>query len=311
MQKPTRTASWSLLIDGVPGGLRLRRARTPWRRLIGFWPTPRHHAVDAIEFDRCKAVHTFAMCDSVDVVFVDGEGRVLRVLRKLSPWRFAFDARAHSIYEFRAGVTEGLGIERGSVLTPVTRGLESTATGSIVTQRRQCGSATVEFVLTATLVLLPLVTGILEFSQLAVARQILGQAALDASRSSAINIMDAGGATDTSAEALSIRLSLARGLLPLLGGPDLQADRLASIVLETMRPDRLRVSVERDIVEAADVVIDQIEVTYCRELFFAPASYLLPELMGMWTRDPFERLCLESGRVPLSVSAPATRSRYP
>lgn len=257
------------------------------------------------------------MCAALDVVFVDGDGRVLRVLRQLPPWRVAFEARARAIFEFRGGLTQVLGIEPGTALQPVMRHPHPHPHPHLHTHTHthththQRGSAALEFVLAATLVLLPLVTGILEFAQLAVARQILAQATLDAGRSAAINVMDAGGVTDPTAEAIAVRLSLARGLLPLLGGRALEADRLAAAVLETMRPDRLNVSIEREVVQGVDVVVDRIEVTYCRELFFAPASHVLPELMRLWTVIPFDRACLEVGRVPLRVAAPATRSRYP
>jgi hypothetical protein len=291
-----RIGSCTLLVNGRACGLRLRRAGTWWARLIGFWPAPRFHAVEVIEFSRCKAIHTFAMSAPLDVAFVDEHGRVLRVVHALPPWRAAFEPQARAVFEFPAGVAQGLGVEPGARLGASTR---------------QRGSATLEFVLAAALVLLPLVTGILEFAQLATARQILEQATHEAARSAAINVMDAGGHPDSSAESLAIRLSLARGLLPLFGGRSREPSRLAEITLETIRPDRVQVSIDRDLLDAVDVVVDRVEVTYCRELFFAPASYLLPELMRLWTVVPFDRVCLESGRVPLRVSAPATRSRYP
>lgn len=291
-----RIGSCILLVNNRACDVRLRRARTWWARLIGFWPAPRYHEFEVNEFRRCKAIHTFAMRAVLDVVFVDEHDRVLRVVRALPPWRAAFERRASAVFEFPAGVAQSLGVEPGAQLG---------------VSPRQRGSATLEFVLAAALVLLPLVTGILEFAQLATARQILEQATLDAARSAAINVMDAGGRPDSSAEVLAIRLSLARGLLPLFGGRSREASRLAEITLETMRPDRVQVSIERDLLDAVDIVVDRVEVTYCRELFFAPASYLLPELMRLWTVVPFDRLCLESGRVPLRVSAPATRSRYP
>jgi len=317
----------TLLIDGSPCDLRLRCARSGWARLVGFWPAPHHHGVEVMHFDRCRAIHTWAMRAALDIVFVDEQGRVLRVIRCLRPWRGALEVRAHAVFEFRAGLAEDLGIEPGTRLHLATHGdgptppaplapaaLAPAARASSVTRpatRRERGASMVEFVLAATLVLLPMVSGILEFAQLAVSRQLLAQATLDAARSASINVMDAGGETDNAAEALAIRLSLARGLLPLFGGAELEAARLAELTLETLRPDRLQVAIERDLVAAVDVVVDRVEVVYCRELFFVPASYFLPALMRLWTVDPFERLCLESGRVPLRASAPATRSRYP
>lgn len=307
--------SWALQIDERTCGLRLRRARRWWSRLIGFWPSPRHHAVDVIEFPNCKAIHTFAMRAALDVVFVDREGRVLQVLSALPAWRTAFDQRAAAVFEFRGGVAQGLGIEPGSLLRTIRVG-EVSADNCGASRRRRAvlrnrGSATLEFVFAVMLILLPLVTGILEFAQLAVSRHILGQATAEAARSAGINVMDAAGEIDTPSEVLAIRLSLARGLLPLLGGLRLESESLAATTLEVLRPDRLHVAIERNVAETADVIVDRVEVRYCREVFFAPASYLLPGLMRLWTVVPFDRLCLEGGRVPLRVSAPAMRSRFP
>ena len=55
---------------------------------------------------------------------------------------------------------------------------------------RQHGSAMLEFFLAATLVLLPLISGILEFAQLATARQVLAIATSEAARSFAVASMD-------------------------------------------------------------------------------------------------------------------------
>lgn len=52
------------------------------------------------------------------------------------------------------------------------------------------GSAMLEFVLAVTLVVLPLISGILEFAQLATARHILAFATQEAARSEAIAAMD-------------------------------------------------------------------------------------------------------------------------
>lgn len=105
-----------LLIDDRRCGLRVLCARSFRSRLLGFWPTPRWHSMDVVEFPRCHSIHSFAMAERIDVVFVDGEGRVLRLISRLRPWRVAADTRAHAVFEFRAGVVCALGIELGSRL---------------------------------------------------------------------------------------------------------------------------------------------------------------------------------------------------
>ena len=89
-----------------------------------------------------------------------------------------------------------------------------------------------EFVLAVALVVLPLISGILEFAQLATARHILAFATQEAARSEAIAAMDERSnivrldalvasffdAAGTRSVDDSLRLSFARGLLPLFGG---------------------------------------------------------------------------------------------
>jgi hypothetical protein len=342
-------------------GLLLRKADSFVSRFTGFWPGPRWHTVDIIEFPRCNAVHTFGMLEPIDVVFVDGAGRVLRVISRLRPWRIAREPAARSVFEFRAGVAGPLGIEPGVSLgiePGVSLGIEpdvllgnDAAAGSIdrtvpscgddefvlprrrrdstsrhgSTRRhhRQHGSSMIEFSLAVVLVVLPVASGILEFAQLATARQLLGIATSEAARTAAITTMDAESASARVAGAeppgeMSIRLSLARGLLPLLGGEYSTAashveglERWGSAVLETMRPDRVHLVFEPIILSSQDLVVGSLEVTYCRELFFPPSAYILPELMKLWTDDLFARLCLEAGRVPITARAAVSRSRLP
>lgn len=69
--------------------------------------------------------------------------------------------------------------------------------------------------------------------------------------------------------------------------------------------------VKDSVLQTADIEVGLVEATYCRELFFVPASLLIPELMALWTTDSFELACLEAGRVPIAAIAPMSRSRFP
>lgn len=51
----------------------------------------------------CSAVHTFFMRFVIDVVFVDREGRVLKIARDLKPWRIALSPGAYAVIEFTGG----------------------------------------------------------------------------------------------------------------------------------------------------------------------------------------------------------------
>lgn len=57
-----------LMIDDRRCGLRVLCARRFGSRLLGFWPTPRWHSMDVVEFPRCHSIHSFAMVERFDVV---------------------------------------------------------------------------------------------------------------------------------------------------------------------------------------------------------------------------------------------------
>lgn len=57
----------------------------------------------AIVLAPCLAVHTMFMRFSIDVVFVDRDGRALRVVPNLAPWRMAMEPFAHAVVELPAG----------------------------------------------------------------------------------------------------------------------------------------------------------------------------------------------------------------
>src|SRR5262245_52938671 len=52
----------------------------------------------------CLAVHTAFMRFPIDVVFVDREGVVRKIVRDLKPWRIAASPRAYAAVELAAGI---------------------------------------------------------------------------------------------------------------------------------------------------------------------------------------------------------------
>ena len=60
-------------------------------------------ASSALIISPCFAVHTAFMRFAIDVVFVDRDGRVVRIVRDLAPWRMAAAWRARRVIELPAG----------------------------------------------------------------------------------------------------------------------------------------------------------------------------------------------------------------
>jgi uncharacterized membrane protein (UPF0127 family) len=65
----------------------------------------------------CNAVHTFFMRFTIDVAFVDRDGRILKLCRGLKPWRVGIAARAFAALEFAEGSLDQAGLIRGDRLT--------------------------------------------------------------------------------------------------------------------------------------------------------------------------------------------------
>ncbi len=56
----------------------------------------------------CPMIHTFFMRFSIDVLFLDGELKVVRVMEELKPWRLSpWVFRARSVLELAGGALKG------------------------------------------------------------------------------------------------------------------------------------------------------------------------------------------------------------
>jgi uncharacterized membrane protein (UPF0127 family) len=58
---------------------------------------------EALIIAPCSAVHTFFMRFAIDVVFVDKQGRVTRVVHAVRPWRITGSLRGFATIELAAG----------------------------------------------------------------------------------------------------------------------------------------------------------------------------------------------------------------
>lgn len=64
----------------------------------------------------CKAIHTAFMAYSIDVIFLDRAGYVVRVIPALGPWRAAACPHADDTLELLAGSAAALRISVGEKL---------------------------------------------------------------------------------------------------------------------------------------------------------------------------------------------------
>jgi uncharacterized protein len=64
----------------------------------------------------CKAVHTVGMRFPIDVIFIDRDGRAVRIVPALAPWRIAMSVRAKAVIELAAGTAAAADIRVGDLL---------------------------------------------------------------------------------------------------------------------------------------------------------------------------------------------------
>lgn len=62
----------------------------------------------------CRAIHTFFMKFPIDVIFLDSDLRVVKLISGLFPWRIAFGGpRSVSVLELASGCISSLGVHLG------------------------------------------------------------------------------------------------------------------------------------------------------------------------------------------------------
>ncbi len=64
----------------------------------------------------CNSVHTLFMQFSIDVVFLDKQSRVNKIVRGMKPFNFALALRACAVLELPAGDVDRIGIVLGQCL---------------------------------------------------------------------------------------------------------------------------------------------------------------------------------------------------
>lgn len=78
-------------------------ARTLWQRLRGLIARPALQAGEGLLITPCNSVHTLGMRYSLDLVFLDRDGAVVKCVAGLVPYRLAAARKARHALELAAG----------------------------------------------------------------------------------------------------------------------------------------------------------------------------------------------------------------
>jgi hypothetical protein len=95
---------------------RLEVARTELQRLRGLLGRSGLPPGQGMLIERCRSIHTFFMKFALDVIFVDSDWEVRRVVRDLRAWRRAASPGASHVVELAAGALDGTDLAPGDAL---------------------------------------------------------------------------------------------------------------------------------------------------------------------------------------------------
>lgn len=96
--------------------VRLRRGDTFLRRLRGLLFTRALPEDEGLLLEPCNSVHMLGMLYALDVVYLDGEGRILKIVSGLPPFGLSVCLRAKAALELPAGAAKRYGWEVGDRL---------------------------------------------------------------------------------------------------------------------------------------------------------------------------------------------------
>lgn len=112
-----RVAARVVAGDRLVADLAIERANSIWRRTVGLMGRRGLPEATGLLIEPCGSVHTSFMRFPIDVVYLDRDGRVVKVVPALKPWRMSFGGRrAKSTLELAAGEADRLGVVAGMQL---------------------------------------------------------------------------------------------------------------------------------------------------------------------------------------------------
>jgi uncharacterized membrane protein (UPF0127 family) len=98
-------------------GHRIRVARSSVDRTVGLLRTPKLNAGEGLWIERSPSIHMFFMRFAIDAVFVAADGRVVKTVPNLKPWRVVWWARgARDCLELPVGTVAASQTEVGDRL---------------------------------------------------------------------------------------------------------------------------------------------------------------------------------------------------
>jgi uncharacterized membrane protein (UPF0127 family) len=116
--------------SGAVLGDAIELADSPWKRLKGLLGRKSLPEGGGMRFEPTSSLHMMFMRFAIDVVYVDRNECVVKLVHDFAPWRFSAARGARSAYELPAGLLATVDIEVGDqlVLRPANGATTEAAT---------------------------------------------------------------------------------------------------------------------------------------------------------------------------------------
>lgn len=95
---------------------RVGRTESALERARGLLGKPAPAAGEGLLITPCNSVHTCFMGSAIDVIFLDRDNVVVKIVSRMKPFRFAMALGSLSVLELQAGGAGRAGIQQGDYL---------------------------------------------------------------------------------------------------------------------------------------------------------------------------------------------------
>lgn len=102
--------------NGVTIAPKVELADSPWKRMRGLLGRTDLVPGGGMRFEPASSLHMLFMRFPIDVIYVDRDERVVKLVRNFKPWRFSWAWGARTAYELAAGSINRSGVAVGDVL---------------------------------------------------------------------------------------------------------------------------------------------------------------------------------------------------
>lgn len=108
----------NLAVNGTKTDINITKADTFFAKFMGLMGKTTVETWLFIE--RCDSIHTYFMKIPIDAVFIDNNGRVLKIIPNLKPWKIVLPVAGTShTFELEAGSASKLGLKLNDIITLV------------------------------------------------------------------------------------------------------------------------------------------------------------------------------------------------